>query len=93
MSVWAPAGAERFGLFDGGAASDAVANTGLRALSTPAQAYADEGKPWHPANPLFAFGVLAALTVGLMAVSTSGGGKVRVGHTVAGVSGAAGIGS
>lgn len=38
--------------------------------------------PVHPHSPLLAFGVLAALTFGLMAASAS----VRVGHTTAGVS-------
>lgn len=36
----------------------------------------------HPANPLLAFGVVAALVFGLMAFSTST--SVRVGHTKAG---------
>lgn len=38
--------------------------------------------PFHPHSPLLAFGVLAALTFGLMAASAS----VRVGKTTAGVS-------
>ena len=37
--------------------------------------------PMHPHSPLFAFGVLAAITFGLMAASAS----VRVGKTTAGV--------
>jgi hypothetical protein len=93
VSVWAPAGPEKFRLYDGGGASEAVANTGLLAVATPAQAYANEAKAWHPSNPLFAFGVVAALTFGLMAVSTSGGASVRLGKTTATLTGGAGIGS
>lgn len=34
-----------------------------------------DSKPWHPDSPLFWFGMLAAVTLGFVAVSTS----VRVG--------------
>jgi hypothetical protein len=88
-------GAERYRLGFGGPA-DAVAPTqssGLSALPTPSAAAGDEVKPWHPSSPLFAFGALAALTFGLMAVSTSGGVSLRVGKTVASVAGGAGVGS
>lgn len=91
MSAWAPVGAERFGLFDGGG-SAATANSGLQALSTPAQTYADETKAWHPSNPLLVLAVLGALTVGFAAVSTSGGASVRLGKVKATVTGGAGIG-
>lgn len=40
------------------------------------------GKPWHTSNPLFWFGVLAAVTFGLAGAATS----VRVGPFRAGVS-------
>lgn len=50
--------------------------TSLTGLSTPGERDADAGKPWHPESPLFAFGVLLALTTGLMAFGTS----VRVGN-------------
>lgn len=93
MSAWAPAGSERFRLFDSGGASEAVQNTGLLAVSTPAAAYANESKPWHPNSPLFAFGLLGAFTFGLMAVSTSGGASVRLGKATATLTGGAGIGS
>lgn len=87
-------GAERYRLFGGTpATAAAVQGTGLHALPTPAESYGQEGKPWHPSSPLFAFGVVAALTVGLMAVSTSGSASVRVGKTVATVTGGAGVGS
>ena len=83
----------RYRLF--GTTPDTAAATqasGLQALPTPAKSYGDEGKPWHPNSPLFAFGCLAALTFGLMAVSTSGGVSVRVGKVAAGVAGGAGVG-
>ena len=86
-------GAERYRL--GGSPADVTAPTqasGLTALPTPAQGYGDEVKPWHPASPLFAFAVVGALTVGFMAVSTSGSASVRVGKTVASVAGGAGVG-
>jgi hypothetical protein len=93
VSAWAPAGPERFRLYEGGSASAATVNTGLTGLATPAQTYANEAKQWHPSSPMFAFGVLAAVTFGLMAVSTSGGASVRLGKTVATVTGGAGVGS
>lgn len=88
-------GAERYRLGFSGPQATAAAtqSSGLSALPTPAQSYGDEGKPWHPSSPLFAFGVLAAVTVGLMAVSTSGGVQLRIGKTVAGVAGSAGVGN
>ncbi len=40
-------------------------------------------RPWHPDSPLFVFGLLAAATFGLMAVSTSARvGPVRAAVTV-----------
>lgn len=86
-------GAERYRLF--GTSPDTAAAmqaSGLAALPTPAASHALEAKPWHPSSPLFAFGVVAALTFGLMAVSTSGSASVRVGKTVATVAGGAGVG-
>ena len=76
---WQPAGPERFRLFDGGAPAPAVAESGLTSLSTPSAAARREVGLLGPDNPLVAFGVLAALTFGLMAFSTSG--TVRVGKT------------
>jgi hypothetical protein len=88
-------GAERYRLGASGPQATAAATqaSGLQALPTPAESYGAEGKPWHPSSPLFAFGALAALTIGLVAVSTSGGVQLRVGKTVAGVAGTAGVGS
>jgi hypothetical protein len=54
----------------------------LTAVPSPAEGAAADGQVWNPENPLFAFGVIAALTFGLMAFSTS----VRVGGTTASVS-------
>lgn len=87
-------GAERYRLGFSGPQNSAAATqaSGLSALPTPAQGYGNEAKPWHPASPMFAFGVVAALAVGLMAVSTSGSASVRVGKTVASVAGGAGVG-
>jgi hypothetical protein len=83
-------GAERYRLGGGAPAhvAAAVQASSLQALATPAESYGNEAKIWHPANPLFAFGVVAAFTFGLMAVSTSG--SVRVGKAVASVGGAVG---
>lgn len=78
MSNWAPAGPERFRLFDT-APLPVATDTGLSTLATPSAGAAQEASMWHPANPLFAFGLLGALTFGLMAFSTSG--AVRVGKT------------
>lgn len=57
-----------------------TADTELSAVSSPAAG--ETGSPFSPANPLFWFGAIAALTFGLMAVSTS----VRVGPAKAAVS-------
>jgi hypothetical protein len=51
-------------------------------LVTPSAAEQSATKALNPENPLLAFGVLAAITFGLMAFSTS----VRVGHTSANLS-------
>ena len=88
-------GAERYRLGFSGPQNSAAATqaSGLSALPTPAQGYGNEAKPWHPSSPMFAFGVLLAATVGLMAVSTSGSASLRVGKAVATVGGGAGVGS
>ena len=54
----------------------------LNAAATPAEGAAAGGQLWNPSNPLFWFGALAAVTFGLMAVSTS----VRVGPAKVSVS-------
>lgn len=56
--------------------------TAQRSMVTPSEQGQAAGKLFSPENPLFAFGVIAALTFGLMAFSTS----VRVGKTSATVS-------
>jgi hypothetical protein len=45
-------------------------------------AFSTKSPPWSPDNPLFWFGVVAAVSVGLMGYSTT----VRVGSAKAGVS-------
>jgi hypothetical protein len=77
--AWSPAGPERVRLYAGPAQSPAVADSGLTALATPSRGSAAAAAPWHPSSPMFAYGVLGALTFGLMAFSTSG--SVRVGKT------------
>lgn len=69
--------ASRYGLSTHGPASNA--HTELHTVPTPSAANASAVKPWSPDSPLFAFGLIAALTFGAMAFSTS----VRVGHTTA----------
>ena len=59
--------------------------TELTSISSPGEGAAKTAALLSPENPLFVFGVLGALTFGLMAFSTS----VRVGHTTASV----GVGS
>lgn len=72
-SGWAPAGPAAYGLSYG--AGSPAAGTGLESVPTPSAEAIGELQLWNPANPLFIFGVLAAATFGLMAVSTA----VRVG--------------
>ncbi len=79
-TTWAPSGPGRYGLTQGGPVT--TAPTELSAVATPAEGAAAAGQPWSPTNPLFWFGVIAAATFGLMAVSTS----VRVGKATASVS-------
>lgn len=79
-TTWAPpAPGARFGLSQGPASN---APTELTSVPTPAQGAEAAAQPWNPDNPLFWFGVLAAATFGLMAVSTT----VRVGGAKASVS-------
>ena len=59
-----------------GAAPASPTPTSLTGLATPGERGQDVSKPWSPESPLFAFGLLLALTTGLMAVGTS----VRVGN-------------
>lgn len=78
---WSPADARVYRLYDAPPVNPAVSGTALTSLSTPSPRGATEGKPFHPDNPLLVYGVLAALTFGFMAFSTSG--SVRVGKTTA----------
>ena len=73
-----PAGA-RYGLSAGGAATNQTSETA--SLVTPSVAGQSAAQMWHPDSPIFWIGALAAVTFGLMAVSTN----VRVGKTTASV--------
>ena len=70
-------GPEKFGI--PASAPAANAPTAQASMVTPSAAHASAAKLLSPDNPLTAFAVLAAVTVGLMAFSTS----VRVGKTSA----------
>ena len=70
-------GPDKYGIPTAGPASNVP--TAQASMVTPSAAGAAAAKVFSPENPLFAFGVLAAVTFGLMAFSTS----VRVGHTSA----------
>jgi hypothetical protein len=76
---WAPAGPERYRIYDTAPQNPAVSDSGLSALPTPSAGAANTAKALHPDNPLFVYGALAALTFGFMAFSTSG--SIRVGKT------------
>lgn len=80
MDAWAPVGPERFGLSRSGPATNTPSE--LNSISSPYAGAAGEAKPWSPSNPLFWFGVIAAATFGLAAVSTT----ARVGKATATVS-------
>ena len=78
-TAWAPTSpGARYGLNR----TNTAPATELTSIPTPTQGAADDANPWHPSNPLFWFGGLAALTFGLMAFSTT----VRVGGAHASVS-------
>lgn len=77
---WAPATpAAKYGAAVAPGGPRITAETELNAVSSPASG--ESGSPFSPSNPLFWFGVIAATTFGLMAVSTS----VRVGPAKAGI--------
>lgn len=81
VSAWAPVGgAEKYGLTSDGPRTNA--HSELHAVSSPAEGAYHAVQPFHPSNPLLAFGIVAAVTFGLMAFSTS----VRVGGTKAALS-------
>ncbi|MCL1872158.1 MAG: hypothetical protein FWF90_17350 [Promicromonosporaceae bacterium] len=68
-TVYAPTGPARYGLNTAGPKSNAT--TELNAMATPADGVAKTGGLLSPSNPLFWFGVVAAVTLGLASVSTS----------------------
>lgn len=67
----------------GGALAGAPQVTRDQAAATPSAgpSLAIKSPPWRPDNPLFWFGIVAAVSVGLMGYSTT----VRVGPAKAGV--------
>jgi hypothetical protein len=72
-STWAPsAPGERYGLHEGPLSA---VSSELHAVASPALGAAASAQLWNPANQNSGFAGLAALTFGLMAVSTT----VRVG--------------
>lgn len=78
MQDWAPVmGPAKYGLDTTGPGSPAP--TELTSVATPSASGQAATRLLSPENPLFAFGVLAAVTFGLMAFSTS----VRVGKSSA----------
>lgn len=88
--MYSPLGPERYRLSESApVAGPGVGELSLASLATPGEGAANAAKPWHPESPLFVFGVLGALTFGLMAFSTSG--TVRVGKTK--LSAGVGVGS
>lgn len=72
-STWAPSGLSRYGLSSDGPATTAPSE--LHAVASPGVGDDAVGSLLNPANPLMWFGVIAALTLGFAAFSTS----VRVG--------------
>jgi hypothetical protein len=69
-------GAEKWGIPNNPASNSASA---LTSLPAPSAQHAAAAKLYSPQNPLFWFGALGVVTVGLMAFSTT----VRVGKTSA----------
>lgn len=73
-------GLEKFGLSP--RVPTTTASTELHAVATPSALGAEQSKLLSPENPLFWFGVIGAVTFGLMAFST----EARVGNVKAGLS-------
>jgi hypothetical protein len=76
-TTWAPVGPSKYGMSPG--VTSAPPMTELSSVASPSKAAQAAGSPLNPDNPLFWFGVIGAVTFGLMAFSTS----VRVGGTTA----------
>jgi hypothetical protein len=74
--------AARYGLAGPASTPDPANDTQLSVVRGSSVATANSQKLWHPDNPLFVLGVIAAVTFGLMAASTT----VRVGKTTASAS-------
>jgi hypothetical protein len=75
---WAPtSGPEKYGISTSGPAANATSE--LHSVSSPSSQGTSAGQLLSLDNPLTAFGLVLAVTVGLMAFSTS----VRVGNSSA----------
>lgn len=94
MGLYSVSGAEKFRLSPTAAADSPVNSTGLTTLSTPSAGGAAAAKLWHPSNPMFAFGALAAGTFLLMAMGTGGdaGASFHIGKLRGSAAGSAGLG-
>lgn len=92
-SAWAPVGPARLGLYSSGPAAPAANDSGLTALATPSEGANRAGRPFSLENPLLAILGVGAVTLGLIAFSTSGAVSVRLGKATATVGGGAGVGS
>lgn len=79
-TTWEPAGPARYQLSPGGRAN--TSPTELTAVPSPSKGAEDTVKTFSRENPLFVFGLIGAVTFGLMGFSTS----ARVGKTTASVS-------
>ncbi|MBN9326218.1 MAG: hypothetical protein BGO38_07920 [Cellulomonas sp. 73-145] len=79
-TTWAPSGLNRYGLSPD--APTTTAQSELHAVASPGVGDAAAGQLLNPENPLLWFGVIAAITLGLAAFSTS----VRVGPAKAALS-------
>ena len=72
-TTWAPSGLSRFGLSPDGPTTTTPSE--LHSVASPSAGAAAAGSLFSPDNPLFWFGALAVLSLGLAAFSTT----VRVG--------------
>lgn len=85
MPAWAPSDpAAQFRLNVLSAPAPATADTALNSVASPSLDGAALLKPWSRDNPLLALTLLGAVTLGLVAFSTSG--SVRLGKATSGVS-------
>jgi hypothetical protein len=86
-------GPARLGLFPGGPASPATNDTQLTSIASPSEAAKSTAGTFSLENPALALAGIVAVTVGLIAFSTSGSISVRLGKSVATAGGGVGVGS